>query len=275
MGQTIALFVDAYRELNARKLFWISLALSGLVVLAFAAVGVKENALTILWFQLDLPLGQMGVTPEVFYKMLFLQLGIAFWLSWLVTILALVTTAGIIPEFISSGSIDLALSKPIGRVRLFLTKYATGLLFVGLQVTVFTLASFLVLGLRAGAWEPSLLLAIPVVVIFFSYLYAICVLIGLLTRSTMAALLLTLLVWFVFFALNSADALLLTFKHAKQAQVESVQRNVDRDEQRLAAMDDESDAERRERIEESLTQLREQLGVEESSPLKQIKRGIL
>ena len=71
-----------------------------------------------------------------------------------------------------------------------------GLLFVTAQVTIFALCSFLVLGFRGKLWAPSVFIAIPVVVLVFSYLFSICVLIGVITRSTIAALLLTLLVWF-------------------------------------------------------------------------------
>jgi len=53
-----------------------------------------------------------------------------------------------------------------------------------------------VLGIRGGVWEPGLFISIPIVVIFFSYLFAICVLLGLITKSTIASLLLTLLIWF-------------------------------------------------------------------------------
>jgi len=30
IGQTLAIFLDAYRELNSRKLFWMTMLLSGL-----------------------------------------------------------------------------------------------------------------------------------------------------------------------------------------------------------------------------------------------------
>jgi hypothetical protein len=42
MTQTLALLLDAYRELNARKMFWITLVLSGMCVIAFALFGVSE-----------------------------------------------------------------------------------------------------------------------------------------------------------------------------------------------------------------------------------------
>ena len=36
MTQTLALLLDAYRELNAKKLFWVVLAISLIVVLSVA-----------------------------------------------------------------------------------------------------------------------------------------------------------------------------------------------------------------------------------------------
>ena len=226
--QTWALFLDAYRELNARKLFWITLVLSGVVVAAFAAVGLNESGLTILWWQLELPLNTTVISEEVFYKSLFVNLGIGFWLAWLATILALVSTASVFPEMITSGSIDLLLSKPLGRWRLFLTKYATGLLFVTLQVAVFCTTSFLVIGWRGNAWEPAIFLGIPIVVVFYSYLFSICVLLGLITRSTIASLLLTLLIWVLVFAVHGTESGLLMARINADMNVESLERDLHR-----------------------------------------------
>ena len=226
--QTMGILLDQYRELNHRKLFWIALALSGLVVIAFALIGVKDGNLSVMGWSTAISLQAIGLTPSTLYKLLFLNLGVKIWLAWLTTILALVTTAGMFPDFITSGSIDLALSKPIGRVRLFFTKYFAGLLFVALQISIFTVASFFVLGLRGGAWEPAVFLAIPLVIVFFSYLYSVCVLLGLLTRSTVASLLLTLLFWFVLFSLNTTEVALLGFKEQAQVKVDRLEAQVDR-----------------------------------------------
>lgn len=204
--QTLALFLDAYRELNARRLFWIVLGLSGLIVGSMACVANDAEGLVVLWWHIDLPFLSTAVMPRpMFYKLMFIALGINVWLTWAAMVLALVSTSGIIPEFVSNGSIEMALSKPIGRLRLFLTKYATGLLFVALQVTVFSLGAFLVLGLRGGEWSWRLFLAVPLVVLVFSYLYALCALIGLLTRSGIAALLLTVLCWLMIFLVHTTE----------------------------------------------------------------------
>lgn len=204
--QTLALFHDAYRELNSKRMFWVVMILSVVVVGAFAAVGLNERGISILIWTIPIDvLNTNVISPELFYKLMFTTLGIKIWLTWVATVLALVSTAGIFPDFVSGGSISLLLSKPISRWRLFLTKYLTGLLFVALQVGLFSAASFIVIGLRAGAWEPSLFLAIPIVVCFFSYLYCVCAVIGLLTRSTLASLLLTILFWFFAFIIGSAE----------------------------------------------------------------------
>jgi len=212
MSQTLAIFHDAYRALRARKMFWIVLILSSLVVASFACIGVNDKGLTLLAWDLHVGPTATEMPPGVLYKFMFASFGVDFWLTWVAAILALISTAGIFPSFVAKGAINLVVSRPISRLRLFLTQYAAGLLFVTLQIAAFTVASFLAIGLRGGLWEPGLFLAVPLVVCFFSYLFCVCVLLGLLTRSTVAALLLTLLFWFLVFILHSAETGLLMAK---------------------------------------------------------------
>lgn len=215
--QTIAIFVDAYRELNARKLFWITFIISAVLVLAFALLGVDAKGLSIVKFHMNLP------HARFLYKSIFDYLIISLWLTWIATVLALISTAGLFPEFISGGSVDLYLSKPIGRARLFLTKYVAGLLFVALQVAVVAVGSYLVLGIRGHEWNAKLFLAIPIVLCFFSYLFAFCALLGIVTRSTIAALLLTLLFWAFLAVVDRVEPAMLTFQNIYEAQSQAQQ----------------------------------------------------
>jgi ABC-type transport system involved in multi-copper enzyme maturation permease subunit len=196
MNQTIALFLDSYRELNSRKLFWITIGITALVVLTFLGLGLNDTGISIFGFQKNLRFNASAVDRSVFYRVVFFELGVNYWLTWIATILALVSTAGIFPDLLTGGSIDMYLSKPISRLRLFLTKYFAALLFVAVQVAVFTVGSFAVLRIRGGFWFPGVFIAIPLVLAFYSYLYCICVLLGVLTRSPIAALLLTIFFWF-------------------------------------------------------------------------------
>ncbi|MEZ6244320.1 MAG: hypothetical protein R3B57_14910 [Phycisphaerales bacterium] len=235
--QTLAMLVDAYRELNAKKLFWITMLLSGLVVAVFALVGIDKQGMTFAWFRLGfVPVNTDIVPRDVFYKAMFTNLGIGIWLTWVAAILALISTAGIFPQLITGGAIETVLSKPIGRVRLFLTKYTMGLLFVTLQVAVFTVASFIVIGIRGKTWEFGLFLAIPIVVVFFSYLFCVCALLGLVTRSTIAALLLTGLFWVTLFVLNAGDAALVQFRESTRMVMEDRQSRIDLAERNTARL---------------------------------------
>lgn len=224
--QTLALFVDAYRELNSKKLFWIVMILSLLFVGAFATLGINDKGLTLLAWEFPIEIFNTNVIEKAtFYKLLFFVMGFQIWLTWAATILALISTAGIIPDFIAGGAIELTLSKPIGRLRLFLTKYATGLLFVALQVLVFTAASFLVIGLRGGEWIWPLFWAVPIIVCFFSYLFCFSALAGLLTRSTIASLLVTMLLWLMIFLLHAAETGFLLTQKVSYAQAVVLQTN--------------------------------------------------
>lgn len=236
MRQTWALLVDAYRELNARKLFWITLGLSGLIVAAFAAAGINDRGLTFLHWEIPAPITTRLTTPGFFYKFIFDNLGIKLWLTWAAMVLAIISTASLIPDFVLSGAIELTLSKPIGRVRLFITKYLTGLLFAGLQVALFTTACFLVIGIRGGEWEPRVFLAIPIVLSVFSFLYCVSALAGMLTRSTIASVLITGLFWFVLFLLNAGDAATLTQKTRTQLTLDQANVRYERREKVVKAM---------------------------------------
>lgn len=239
--QTWALVMDAYRELNAKKLFWITLILSGLLVLAFAAVGINAQGLTIFHWEVPFGLNTTVMTKEYFYKqLLFTNLGVRFWLAWGAAILALISTAGMIPDFVTGGALPVMLAKPVSRLRLFLTKYATGLLFVGLQVAVFCAASFFVLGFRANVWEPALFIAIPLVIVFFSYLFCVCALVGLITRSTIAALIVTGLFWFSLFAVNTTEQGLLTFRTLNEQRVAAFDAQIASEREKLTGATGES-----------------------------------
>lgn len=221
--QTVAIFVDAYRELNARKMFWVTLILSVLAMGIFSVAAVRGNHLRVLWF--DLPEAP-NATAIAMYKWLFSTFVVGIWLTWIAIILALVSTASIFPEFISGGSIDLFLAKPIGRLRLFLTKFLSGMLFVTLQVLVFCIASFFVMGIRGGVWSGAIFLAVPIVVCLFSYLFGFCVLMGVWTRSTLAALLLTMLFWVLLWAVAGGETTVLKFYLMEKYQADALERQV-------------------------------------------------
>ncbi len=212
--------------------------LSVLVVLVFAMVGINERGMKFFIWQMPADFNGVTITsetmsPGLLYRTMFSSLAVPFWLSWVAVILGLVSTAGMIPDLIQGGTIESVLIRPIVRIRLLLTKFIGVLLFMTLQVFVFSLLTFLVIGIRGQSWAPEVFLAVPIVVMMFSYLFAVCVLLGMITRSTIAALLLTLLVWMVVFLVNTGDGISVSIheqmkaeQRVEQARVERRERNV-------------------------------------------------
>jgi hypothetical protein len=103
------------------------------------------------------------------------------------------------------GAIQVLLSKPMPRWMLFLAKYAGSLVFIFTQAAIFVGLTFLVAGLRWKVWLPGYLLTIPLITVLFSYLYCVSALVAVLTKSTIAAIMISLGAWVFFFAIQSAD----------------------------------------------------------------------
>jgi len=226
--QTKAMFIDAYRELNAKKLFWITMMLTVVFSLALATIGIDESGVSFLWFKIGfLPLNTDILTAKQFYLAAFSYLGIGIWLTWIATILAIISTSGIIPDLVTEGVIECMLAKPISRVRLFLTKYSTGLMFVALQVAAFSVVSMLVIWIRGGYLEPRILLAIPIVVCFYSFLYSVTAFIGLISKSTMTAMLITGLFWGMIFVINLGENIVITFEESTRLYVQEREERID------------------------------------------------
>jgi ABC-type transport system involved in multi-copper enzyme maturation permease subunit len=237
--QTFALLLDSWRLLVSRRLFWLTLALNVLVVVLYGSLAITENGVSIgfgLWeieserFRMGTGLAQSTLLPFINYML------ISFWLAWIATGLGLISTASIFPDFLADGAVDMVLAKPISRAKIFIVKYLGGLLFVTLQVSLFCIASFFVARWRIGEWQWMLFAAIPVVVVFFSYLYAVSVLIGVLTRSSIAAILGAAIFWLCLWAVQGAEKIAHNVAIGFDVRTELQERMLARDEAELAEM---------------------------------------
>ncbi len=240
MSVFLAMGLDAYRELNAKKLFWITLGLSGMVVIAFGSIGFNEQGMSMFYglWQIDSEFVN-STTPwsRTLYVGIFSDFIVGLWLSWIAIILALISTCTIFPDFLAGGAIDLVLSKPIGRVRLFAIKYVMSLLFVVLQVALFCVGIFLCVGLRIGEWNWMIFAGVPVVTVVYSYIFAVCVLVGVLTRSAITALLLTLMFWSSLFGMQTSESMLLQYRIRFEIETANAERRIEQLETRLAAIE--------------------------------------
>jgi ABC-type transport system involved in multi-copper enzyme maturation permease subunit len=125
-----------------------------------------------------------------------LMFGLAYFViavgSWVTVLVGVVITSFFFPNMLRKGTIDFLLVKPVQRWVLLLYKYIGGLTFI-LLCTTYTIAGiWLVLGIRSGLWANGSLLIILSLTFFFSILYAISTFVGVLTRSTVTSIMLTL-----------------------------------------------------------------------------------
>jgi len=108
---------------------------------------------------------------------------------------AILVTASMITQTFEPGSIDLLLSKPVSRTLVFLTKFAGGCIFIGLNAAYFVAGMYLVAGWRFDLWIPRLFWCIPVFLFMFVVFYSVCSLAGVLSRNTIVAIVLTIVFW--------------------------------------------------------------------------------
>jgi ABC-type transport system involved in multi-copper enzyme maturation permease subunit len=157
--------------------------------------------------QLSLFFGALPLTGQGGFP-LFQQIGfienvlVGYIGSTIAVLISIIISAFFIPNMLRKGSIDLLLVKPISRVALLLYKFVGGLTFIFLNTVVAVCGVWLALGLRSGIWGVSFLETILVLTFFFAILYSVSTLFGVLTRSPIAAILLTVGVWFVFFIIG-------------------------------------------------------------------------
>jgi ABC-type Na+ efflux pump permease subunit len=137
-------------------------------------------------------------------------------LGWIGVTLSIVATAGFFPSLLERGAVDVLLSKPISRTRLFLGKYVGSMVFVLLHAIFFVVLTFLIMGFRWGAWLPGYLLSIPLLVILFSYVYCVSAWAGVRFRSATVAINLSVGVWVIFAGIQGIGDLFDTFPKWKQ-----------------------------------------------------------
>ncbi len=113
-------------------------------------------------------------------------------------ILSLIFTAFFIPGMLEKGNIEILVSKPISRSMLLIYKYVGGLLYVFLLSVLLIGGSWLALSLRSGFWNPTYLYSIGVQTFYFAILYSVSVLFGVLWRSWIGSILMTILAWILF-----------------------------------------------------------------------------
>lgn len=130
------------------------------------------------------------------------------WIAgWAGIIIAVVVSAGFVPNMLRKGTVDFLIVKPINRPTLLIYKYLGGLSFVFLNALVLIGGTWIAFGVTTSNWSPWYLSSILILTFHFAILYAFSVLLGVLTRSSLTSILVTIGLWFILFLINQAFSL--------------------------------------------------------------------
>ncbi len=177
---------DVFREAAARWTLVAYFALSSLFILIFAAavnLDIVNGALAgarIFGRSVHLGHGEVDLDKLV----LGFEAGFSGFLYVVGTFLAVFATAHLVPRLQEKGTVDLYLSRPVGRVPLLLSRYVAGLLLAGANVIYLIGSVWVIVILKTRVVHVRFLLAGAIVLFGIAALLAFAFLVGVVTSST-------------------------------------------------------------------------------------------
>ncbi len=189
---------EVFREAAARWTLIAYFTLSSLFILIFAAavnLDIVDGALAgVKLFGQSVDVG--GNPVEIDKIVLGFESGFSGFLYLVGTFLALFATAHLVPRLQEKGTIDLYLSRPIGRVKLLLSRYAGGLLLAAANLAYLIGTMWLIIVWKTHVLHPRFLLAGAVILFAIAVLMAFAFLVGVVTSSTGVSLMGTYAIFF-------------------------------------------------------------------------------
>ena len=190
---------EVFREAAARWTLIAYFALSSLFILIFAAgvnLDIVNGALAgarLVGHPVETGSDPMGIDKIVRgFESVF-----SFVLYPVGTFLALFATAHLVPRLQEKGTIDLYLSRPVGRVTVLMSRYAGGLLLAAANLLYLIGSIWLIVVWKTHVWHPQFLLSGLVILFMVATLLAFAFLIGVITSSTGVSLMTTYAMFFI------------------------------------------------------------------------------
>ncbi len=111
--------------------------------------------------------------------------------------LSVFSASSFIPNLLEKGSVELFLSKPVSRRQIIWGKFWGGTIVVFVNVAFLIIGVWLLIGLKFGVWDLSFLTTIFTITFTFGVLYGLIILVGILTQSSLLAMMITYLIFFI------------------------------------------------------------------------------
>jgi ABC-type transport system involved in multi-copper enzyme maturation permease subunit len=195
----VANIEDVMREAAARWTLIAYFFLSTIFILIFASainLDIVDGALAgAKLFGKEV---QVDSSDQISIERLVLgfETGFSVFLYFLCTFLAIFATAHLVPRMVEKGTVDLYLSRPIGRVRLLLSRYVAGLILAGSNVVYLMGSIWLIVVWKTQVANPRFLLAGLIIFMVIAVLLAFAFLVGVFTSSTAVSIMTTYGIFF-------------------------------------------------------------------------------
>lgn len=198
---------EVFREAAARWTLIAYFLLSTLFIVIFASainLDIVDGALAgarLFGKTVDIRGGEVDLDRMV----LGFESGFSAFLYLVGTFLAIFATAHLVPRLQEKGTVDLYLSRPVGRVPLLLSRYIAGLMLAAANVLYLIGAIWLIVIWKTHVVHPRFLLGGVIILFAIATLLAFAFLIGVVTSSTAVSIMTTYSVFFVSAALAAHD----------------------------------------------------------------------
>jgi len=189
---------DVFREAAARWTLAAYFALSTLFILIFAFavnLDIVDGALAgarLFGRSVDLP----GSRVDLDKLVLGFESGFSAFLYLVGTFLAVFATSHLVPRMQEKGTVDLYLSRPVGRISLLLSRYAAGLLLAAANLVYLIGSIWAIVIWKTKVVHPRFLLGGGVILFAIAALLAFAFLVGVVTSSTGVSIMSTYGVFF-------------------------------------------------------------------------------
>ncbi len=202
-----ALAWDAFYQVLDNWVFRILAALTLVPVLLTFVLGFREEGIVVLfglktWDYAEIfgafsGGGSFAVGDQQGFLIEFLlQVVFDILAGGLGMLFCIAATAFFVPRMLEKGAAEVLFHKPVSRWMLYLSRYFAGLLFIALVSGLLVGGLYLGLLLVSRHSDPGIFAAAPNLIYVFGLVYSVAMLVGVVTRSTVAATLLTSLFFF-------------------------------------------------------------------------------
>lgn len=181
----LALIWATFRELTAKATLIVLAAISTLIILGIMfSIGVTQSSEGLALTMFGQPAGPPMTQENIAEAIAVIQSGLAGGLFFGIILFGVFATAGIIPDILEKGTIDLYLSKPIARWELLLGKYLGAVTIIFLNIVYFLGALWLIFGVKTGVWNTGFLFASLTMGFVFASLYSLTAVFAVIFRNT-------------------------------------------------------------------------------------------